>query len=136
MSQKGKQAMAARRTGRETKPADINTKPADVETAPAGGIPHTLTAEPEPGGAVEPLSEFPAELQNLVDGLNAIAEQGPAMCVELWKPVQLGGGDVAILCQFTEQQFNVLQVRADETGMTLQEMLSDVFMRMADNVWV
>jgi hypothetical protein len=92
---------------------------------PEGGTAITITAA---GDGAVPAAGPPAE------PLSTVSEPA-AVPVELWVPVEVGGGDVVMLCQFTEQQIGVLRVRADETGMSFGELLSDVFMRMCDNAW-
>jgi hypothetical protein len=97
------------------KPGDINTESGDLAPEPEAENTHQLTSEP---AAVSPAAE-PA-----------------AVPVELWAPVEVGGGDVVMLCQFSEAHINLLRTRAEEQSLTLAELMPELLTRMCDNAWV
>ena len=141
--QAGKPAVIDGAEARKT--ADLLTEPATV-TAPGGAA---VTHEAEAGEvskswteaaggpgadpAAKPLCESPSggklgEAVSTVDGV--MLESW------LWLPVALGGGDVAMLCKFTEAQINLVRVKAEEQAVSEGEVLQELFARAFEHAWL
>lgn len=110
----------------------LSAEPAVLSETPTDTITHTLTPEVDGNQAAIP----PAEPLQGGDVGNVREVPLSAVKVSLWLPVELGGGDVAILCKLTEAQINLLQVRAEERSCSVGEILEEFFARGFDNAWV
>ena len=93
------------------KPADINTEAGELETAPEGGICTKLeTAEP---GASRPAESLPSG-------------DPAAVPVELWVPVEVGGGDIVMPCRSVRHR----QCTSDGSGRRAATLCGDVAERL------
>jgi hypothetical protein len=90
----------------------------------------------DPAGArgPEPLSLESVQGGKLSESLATVQPQ--VLEPWLWLPLSLGGGDVAMLCKFSEAQIQLLRVRAEEQSRTEGEILQELFARAFEHAWV
>jgi hypothetical protein len=90
----------------------------------------------DPAGARGPEPLFLESVQGgkLAESLATVQPQ--VLEPWLWLPLSLGGGDVAMLCKFSEAQIQLLRVRAEEQSRTEGEILQELFARAFEYAWV
>lgn len=98
--------------------AVVNRDPRALMRAPAQQDCANSAAESEADQSTKP-----ADAEKLFSGM-------------LWQPVDIGGGDVVMLCRFSEAHIQMLKAEADNQKQTLGEYMLEWLWRAESNQWI